>query len=225
MANCALDLMAKVSSRFVHEILPVATASVIGAMLVNHYGPRASPSVVVQAQPSASEDAIAQSLRDEHELIADFVKRREEFVKRRQEMDADHPMIGATQAAWIAPALFPAVDPPLPEPRPAAAQKAVARVAPKAAARKKSASTEAPSLQSDPPPITLETPPLPDYLPLPAQIEPEPSARPIVRAADAMGEWVADVAQASGRVAFLPHLPDWASLSPLIHPLGFFRQN
>jgi hypothetical protein len=40
-----------------------------------------------------------------------------------------------------------------------------------------------------------------------------------------MGEWVADVAQASGRVAFLPRWPDWASLSPLIRPLGFFRQN
>ena len=123
MANRALDLMAKVSSRFVHEILPVATASVIGAMLVNHYGPRASPSVVVQAQPSASEDAMAQSLRDEHELIADFVKRREEFVRHRQEMDADHPVIGATQAAWIAPALFPVVDPPLPEPRSARPRK------------------------------------------------------------------------------------------------------
>ena len=218
--------MAKVSSRFVHEILPVATASVIGAMLVNHYGPRASPSVVVQAQPSASEDAMAQSLRDEHELIADFVKRREEFVKRRQEMDADHPVIGATQAAWIAPALFPVVDPPLPEPRPAAAQKAVARVAPKAAARKKSAPAEAPSLQSDPPrDCVRDAAASGPSCRLPAQIEPEPSARPIVRAADAMGEWVADVAQASGRVAFLPRLPDWASLSPLIHPLGFFRQN
>jgi hypothetical protein len=221
MANRALDLMAKVSSRFVHEILPVATASVIGAMLVNHYGPQASPSVVVQAQPSASEDAMAQSLRDEHELIASLMKRREEFVRHRQEMDADHPVIGATQAAWIAPALFPVVAPPLPEPR--SALQTVARVAPKAAARKKSAPAEAPSLQSDPPAIASETSPLPD--PLPAQIELEPRARPIVRAADAMGEWVADVAQASGRVAFLPHLPDWASLSPLIRPLGFFRQN
>jgi hypothetical protein len=225
MANRALDLMAKVSSRFVHEILPVATASVIGAMLVNHYNPQASPAVVVQAQPSASEDAMAQSLRDEHELIASFMKRREEFVRHRQEMDAEHPVIGATQAAWIAPALFPVVDPLLPEPRSAAAQKAVARVAPKAAARKKSAPAEAPSLQLDPPAIASETPALPDAFPPPAQIEPEPRARPIVRAADAMGEWVADVAQASGRAAFLPRWPDWASLRPLIRPLDFFRQN
>jgi hypothetical protein len=225
MANRALDLMAKVSSRFVHEILPVATASVIGAMLVNHYNPQASPAVVVQAQPSASEDAMAQSLRDEHELIARFMKRREEFVRHRQETDAEHPVIGATQAAWIAPALFPVVDPLLPEPRSAAAQKAVARVAPKAAARKKSAPAEAPSLQLDPPAIASETPALPHAFPPPAQIEPEPRARPIVRAADAMGEWVADVAQASGRAAFLPRWPDWASLRPLIRPLDFFRQN
>jgi hypothetical protein len=221
MAIRALDLMAKISSRFAHEILPVATASVIGAMLVNHYGRQAaSPSIVVQAQSSASEDAMAQSLRDEHELIASWVKRNQE-----RDIDAEQSGSGATQAAWIAPALFPVVDPPRPEPRPAAAQKAVARSAPKAAARKKSAPAEAPSLQSGPPAIALETPPLPDYLPPPAQIEPEPRARPIARAADAMGEWVADVAQASGRVAFLPRLPDWASLSPLIRPLGFFRQN
>jgi hypothetical protein len=227
MAIRALDFMAKVSSRFAHEILPVATASVIGAMLVNHYGRQpASPPIVVQAPPSASEAAMMQSLREERELIASFMKRREEFVRHRQEMDVEHPVIGATQAAWIAPALFPVVDPPLPEPRSTAAQKAVARLAPKAAAaRKRSAPTEAPSFRSDPTAIALETPPLPDYLPPPAQTELVPRARPIVRAADAMGEWVADVAQASGRVAFLPRLPDWASLSPLIRPLSFFRQN
>jgi hypothetical protein len=49
--------------------LPVATASAIGAMLVNHYGRQpASPSIVVQAQPSASKNAIAQSQREDHEL-------------------------------------------------------------------------------------------------------------------------------------------------------------
>ena len=78
MAIRALDLVAKVSSRFVHEILPVAPASVIGAMLVNHYGRQpAASSVVVQAQPSPSEDALAQSLRDDHELSAGFIKHRQ----------------------------------------------------------------------------------------------------------------------------------------------------
>ncbi len=62
-------------------------------------------------------------------------------------------------------------------------------------------------------------------LPPPVQIEFEPSARPIIRVAGAMREWVADVAQAPVRAAFLPRLPDWPSLPPLIWPLGFFRQN
>ena len=46
----ALDFMAKVSSRFAYEILPVTMASVIGAMLVNHYSHQPpSPPIVVQA--------------------------------------------------------------------------------------------------------------------------------------------------------------------------------
>lgn len=136
--------MAKVSSGFVNEILPVATASVIGAMLVNHYG-RQPASVVVQAQPSASENAIAQSLREDHELLASFAKRREEFAKRgqEQEMDAERSRSGATQAASVAPTPLPVVDPPLLEPRPAAPPIGVARLTPKAVARKRSAPAEA----------------------------------------------------------------------------------
>jgi hypothetical protein len=222
MANRALDLMAKVSSRFVHEILPVATASLIGAMLVNHYG-RQPASVVVQAQPSAFEDAMVQSLREEHELIAGFMQRREEFAKRRLEMDAERSN-GATQARSVAMTLLPVVDPTPREPRPAMAPKAVARVAPKAAARKKSAPAEAPSLQSDPPAIALEATLL-DSSPPPAQVESESSARPIIRAAGAMREWVTGVAQASERVTFLPRLPDWPSMPLLVRTLGFFRQN
>ena len=62
--------MKKLSSRFAYELLPVTAASVIGALLVNHYSRQPpSASVVVQA-PSASEDAMVQSLREEHELIA-----------------------------------------------------------------------------------------------------------------------------------------------------------
>lgn len=223
MAIRALDLMAKISSRFVHEILPVATASVIGAMLVNHYGRQpASPSIVVQAQPSASEDAMVQSLRDEHELIASWVNRNQE-----RDIDAADSGSGATRVSSVAPAPLPVVDPPRPEPRPAAAQKALARLAPKAAARKKSAPAEVTSLQADPPPpaISSEAASLPNPLPPPAQIEFEPSAQPIIRVAGAMREWVADVAQAPVRAAFLPRLPDWPSLPPLIWPLGFFRQN
>jgi hypothetical protein len=145
MAIRALDLIARVSSRFVHEILPVATASVIGAMLVNHYGRQPPlPSIVVQAQPSASETAIAQSLREDHELLASFAKRREEFVKRREEQEMDA-----------------VVDPPLPEPQPAAAHIGVARLTPKAVVRKRSALPKAPLPKPDSPAIASESPPLP----------------------------------------------------------------
>ena len=220
MAIRALDFMAKVSSKFVHEILPVATASVIGAMLVNHYGRQpASPPIVIQAPPSASEDAMVQSLREERELIASLVKHNQE-----RESDGEHSGIDATQVASVAPTSLSLVEPPLPEPRPVA-QKTGVRLAPKPAARKKSAPAEASAPQLDPPAVAPETPPLLGSLPPPTQIEFEPRGRPIVRLPGEVREWVADVAQASGRMAFLPGLPDWSSMPPLVRTLGFFRQN
>jgi hypothetical protein len=221
MAIRVLDLMAKVGSRFVHEILPVALASVIGTLVINHYGRQpASPSVVVQAQPSASENAIAQSLREEHELIASFMKRTQEGAiddKRSESL--------GTQVAPVALSL---ADPPLPEPRPAASPKAVARLAPKVALRKKLTPTEAPPPEPDLPAIASENPPVLVSSPPPAQLEFEPRARPIIRLAGAVREWAADVAQAPGRVAFAPSWPDWPdwpSAPSLIRPLAFFRQN
>ena len=165
MAIQALDFMAKVSSRFVHEILPVATASVIGAMLVNHYGRQpASPPIVIQAAPSASEDAMVQSLREEHELIASFMKRNQERAS-----DAERPGSAATQVASLAPPPLSLVDPPVPEPRPAA-QTAMARLAPTPTARNRAASAAAPAPQPDPPAVASETPPLMASSPPPAQI-------------------------------------------------------
>jgi hypothetical protein len=220
MAIRVLDLMAKVASRFVHELLPVALASVIGALAVNHYGRQpASPSIVVQAQPSASENAIAQSLREDHELIASFMKRTQD-----REIDDRRSESLGTQVASVAPIAFSLADPPLPEPRPAAPQKAVARLAPKAATRKKPTLTEAPAPQPDPPAIASENPVLVSSAP-PAQIEFEPRARPMIRLAGAVREWAADVAQAPGRVAFMPRWPDWPSAPSLIRPLAFFRLN
>jgi len=152
MAIRVLDLMAKVASRFVHELLPVALASVIGALVVNHYGRQpASPSIVVQAQPSASENAIAQSLREDHELIASFMKRTQD-----REIDDRRSESLGTQVASVAPIAFSLADPPLP--RPAAPQKVVARLAPKAATRKKPTLTEATAPQPDPPAIASENP-------------------------------------------------------------------
>ncbi len=221
MAIRVLDLMAKVASRFVHEILPVALASVIGALLVNHYSRQPpSPSIVVQAQPSASENAIAQSLREDHELIASFMKRTQE----RKIDDKRSESVGA-QVASVAPTPDFVADPPLPEPRPAAPQKAAARLAPKAAARKKPALIEAPAPQPDPPPVASETPVLLGSPPPPTEFEFEPRARPILRFAGAVREWATDVAQAPGRVTFAPRWPDWPSAPPLIRPLAFFRLN
>jgi len=218
MAIHVLDLMTKLSSRFAYEILPVTTASVIGAMLVNHYSHQpASPPIVIQAPPSASEDAMVQSLREEHQLIATFIKRNQDNAS-----DAERPGSDVTQVASLAPPPLSLVDPPLPEPRPA--QKAAARLAPKPAARKKPA--EAPAPQPDPPAIASEAPPLLLACPPPsAHMEFEPRARPIIRVASAFGGWVADVAQAPARVAFIPRWPDWPSMPPLSRPLSFFREN
>jgi hypothetical protein len=219
MAIRALDFMTKVSSRFAYEILPVTTASVIGAMLVNHYSHQPlSPPIVIQAPQSASEDAMVQSLREEHEFIASFVKRNQE-----REIDAERSGSDATQLASLAPPPLSLVDPPLPEPRPVA-QKMVVRLSPKPAARKKAAPTEAPAPQPDPPAFVSRAPPLVASSP-PAQMEFEPSPRPIIRVAGEVREWVADVAQATGRAAFLPGLPDWSSAPSLVRTLSFFRQN
>ena len=117
MAIRALDFMAKLSSRFAYEILPVTIASVIGAVLVNHYGHQPPPPpIVIQAPASASENAIAQSLRDEHEFIAAFMKRDQERRERRHRAAGSD----ATQVASLAPPPLSLVDPPLPEPRPRA---------------------------------------------------------------------------------------------------------
>jgi hypothetical protein len=221
MAIHVLDLTAKVASRFVHELLPVALASVIGALVVNHYGRQpASPPIVVQAQPSASESAIEQSLREDHALIASFMKRTEE-----RDIDDRRSESLGTRTASFAPIALSLADPPLPEPRPAAPQKAAARLGPKAEVKKKSAPIEAPASQPDPPAMASDNPPSPATLPAPPRIEFEPGTRPIIRVASAFGGWVAEVAQAPARMAFLPRWPDWPSTPPLIRPLAFFRQN
>jgi hypothetical protein len=108
MAIHALDVVTKLSSRFAYEILPVTVASVIGAILVNHYGHQPpSPPIVIQAPPSASEDAMVQSLREEHELIASF-------MKRNQEKASDPKGSGSAtmQVASLAPLPLSLVDPP-----------------------------------------------------------------------------------------------------------------
>jgi hypothetical protein len=213
----ALDLMTKVSSRLAYEILPVTTASVIGAMLVIHYNHQPpSPPIVIQAPQSASEDAMVQSLREEHEFLGSFVKRNQE-----REIDAERSGNDATQVASLAPPPLSLVDPPLPEPRPAA-QKTVVRLSPKPAGRKKPAPTETPAPEPDPPAFVSQAPPPAASSPPPAQTEFEPSPRPIIRIAGEVRERVEDVAQASGHVAFLSGLLDWSSAPSFARTLNFF---
>ena len=63
MLTRSLAFISKISSKFLHEVMPVALASVMGTMLVNHYTRQpASPSVVVQAPPPpVSADAVLQT--------------------------------------------------------------------------------------------------------------------------------------------------------------------
>lgn len=109
MRTRVLAFISKMSSRFFYELLPVALASVAGAMLVNNINRPISPSVVVQA-PAPAADAVLQTLRDEHELVVDYLKRDAE-AKRP---DADKVR-----------AIEPPYAPPPPESRPAKARLAV----------------------------------------------------------------------------------------------------
>jgi hypothetical protein len=71
----AFGFVSKISGKFFQEIMPVAVASIIGTLLVNHYSHRsASPPIVVQSPPPPP-DAVLQTLHDEHELIVDYLKR------------------------------------------------------------------------------------------------------------------------------------------------------
>jgi hypothetical protein len=151
----ALGLLSKVSSKFVHEVLPVAMASVIGTILVNHYSRQPSPAVVVQASPPPSEDAVLQSLHEEHALIADYLKRKQEAEAKRV----------ADAEAERAPA--EAATPPVVESRPiklrlSSAEKAASRPASTPAHEKKLA-------VQDPPPLA------PDALTVPPPAQPQPS--------------------------------------------------
>jgi hypothetical protein len=69
----ALGFLSRSSSKFFYEVAPVALASVIGTMLINHYS-HGGTEVVVQPAPPPPE-AIVQTLHDEHQLIVDYLKR------------------------------------------------------------------------------------------------------------------------------------------------------
>ena len=77
----AFGFVSKISGKFFQEIMPVAIASVIGTLLVNHYSHRsASPPIVVQPPPPPP-DPMLQTLHDEHELTVDYLKRDAEALR------------------------------------------------------------------------------------------------------------------------------------------------
>jgi hypothetical protein len=116
-----LGFLSKASSKFLHEVAPVALASVIGTVLVNHYSHSAAPAPVV-FQPLRPPDAMIQTLRDEHLLIVDYLKR---------DAEAKQVMSEEGSSGRAAPVAPPAKDGP-PKPRAASGEKAFPRVRPRA---------------------------------------------------------------------------------------------
>lgn len=117
-----LGFLSKASSKFFHEMAPVALASVIGTILVNHYTHHPAPAPVVVQSPPLPPDAIVQTLHDEHQLIVDYLKR---------DAEAKQVMSEAGSLAQAAPAAPAAKDGPA-KPRAASGEKAPPRPRPKA---------------------------------------------------------------------------------------------
>src|SRR3984957_15034983 len=106
--------------KFFHEVAPVALASVIGTMLVNHYSHSMTPAPVV-FQPPSPPDAIVQTLNDEHQLIIDYLKR---------DAEARQAMSGEGSQGGEAPTAPAAKDGPA-KPRVASGEKVAPRPRPK----------------------------------------------------------------------------------------------
>lgn len=141
----ALGLFSKASTKFFHEVAPVALASVIGTILVNHYTHATAPAPVVVQPAPPPDDAIVQTLHEEHQLIVDYLKR---------DAEAKEAVSDEGSGARRAPASVAAKD-GLAKPR-LAQEKAARR------ARPKVESAQAPL----PPEPDLASLPAPDSLPL-----------------------------------------------------------
>jgi hypothetical protein len=194
MPSDALGSISKISSKFFHEVMPVALASVIGTMLVNHYSRQpASPSVVVQApQPPASAEAVLQTLHEEHELIVDYLRR-----------DADAALVRGSPAA-------PAVEDRPNKVRTVSAERATPRPPPRPAPEKQIAARDPEPLA----PVLLVT-----AAPLPPA---EPAAARPARSAgvvDTVRDWAFNISALPGRALAL-RLFDDPPAPPLPLPVG-----
>lgn len=208
MPSGAFGLISKISSKFFHEVMPVALASVIGTMLVNHYSRQpASPSVVVQApQPPAPPEAILQTLHEEHELIVNYLQR-EADLKR------------ATDAAQSRAASAAAADRPG-KVRQAPVEKATPLPPPRPEPEKSIAVRDPDAMAPDAASVVRPARPEPGAAP-------EPSAAPDlsdVGAARRAGvvhtirDWIVDVAQAPAR-AIAQRLLDDPPTPPMTVPV------
>lgn len=85
----AVGLLSRVSRRFVHEVIPVALASVVGMLLVNHYarGPTTAAVVAPPPAPPPAAEALVQTLQDEHRLVAGYLEREADANLRKSNLD------------------------------------------------------------------------------------------------------------------------------------------
>jgi hypothetical protein len=127
----AFASLSKFLSKFFHDGLPVALASVLGAMLVGQYNraPASSP-IIVQAPPE--EQRMAQALSDEHELIVDYLKRDAEANRAVSPTGGDAPAekkLATVAEERPAKARFVVTEiaPPRPAPKRIPERKAVVR--------------------------------------------------------------------------------------------------
>jgi hypothetical protein len=175
MPSDALAMISKISSKFFHEVMPVALASVIGTMLVNHYSQQpASPSVVLQAPPPAAREAMFQTLRDEHELIVDYLRR---------DADAQHAAGASRDRAQPA---APAIEDRPNKVRLVSAEKAAPRPPPRPAFEKQSTARDPEPLA----PVLVVT-----ATPLPAAAKAAGSAGVV----DSVRDWIVNVSLAPAR--------------------------
>ncbi len=208
MPSGAFGLISKISSKLFHEVMPVALASVIGTILVNHYSPQpASPSVVVQALPRpAGAEAVLQTLHDEHALIVDYLKR-DADAKRAPDAAQSRASSAATadRPGKVRQALVGKAT-PLPPPRPEP-EKSIAVRDPDA-----------------PPPgaalVVLPARPEPDAAPEPVAARDSSDLGAAKRAGvvPMIRDWIVDVAQAPAR-AIAPRLFDDPSTPPMTVPV------
>jgi hypothetical protein len=91
-------LASRLVSKLVLDILPAATASLIGGLLFTHYGLGRVSEPAVQAAPASAE--MMQLLRDEHGLMVAFLNA--ELAREKAKLAAEDAVPGAGEAATAA---------------------------------------------------------------------------------------------------------------------------